>query len=497
MSTLLAALRENARDAPALACGAHSLSHAALLAAADTLAEALAARGVAPGDRVRIELGNEPAHLVAVLGVQAARAIAVPLDPRAGARRRARIQQRTKAVLALVAQGAAAEAAEAPAAALGLDGTAVVLGSVRCAAAPPSEAPAAGDPAVIRFTSGSTGEPRGALLDHAAPLAGARLLAEAFALEADHRELALAPLVHSGAWQRAAATLLAGGCVLLPEPASSLGPAALLDDLTRLGVHGCYAPPPLWRMLLRAPETRARTALAGKRTLEVGSAPIAAHELERLLELAPAARVHVHYGLTECTRATLLDVRARPDALGSVGRAAAGVELAVIGQDGAPGAPGEIRVRGPQLARGYWDDEAATAERFRDGWLATGDIGQLDREGFLYFRGRLDDRIDCGGHGVYPAEIEAELGALPGVREWLVAGVPDPRGVLGEVPWLLAVPESPARFNPATLLALARRRLPSYMVPRRVLAVPSLPRSGPGKLDRRGAVELYARGSEE
>ena len=161
------------------------------------------------------------------------------------------------------------------------------------------------------------------------------------------------------------------------------------------------------------------------------------------------------------------------------------------GRGWAAGEAGEICLRGPQQAGGCWRPPPGSLRAFVDGWVQTGDDGRLDTEGFLTFLGRADDLIGTAGHHFYPAEVEAQLGPVPGVKEYLIAGVPDPRGLLGEVPWAFVVPEEPATWRASTLLAVARRRLSAWMLPRWVVTIPAVPLTASRKPDRRRVVAEF------
>jgi acyl-CoA synthetase (AMP-forming)/AMP-acid ligase II len=460
----------------------------------------LAGLGVARGDRVLITLPNSAEFLIAVLAAASMGAIAVPLPTGASRDRLDYVARATGARLALVLGAAGARGpSPIPAVELLLDRHCrrLVLSPASALAsdAAPADA-AAEDPALILFSSGSTGRPKGVVLKHRHLLATARTLAAVFGLGPAHRELILCPLCHSDGWQRAAATWAAGGCVVLGE--GPLSVQGLLEDASELGITGFFTPPPLLRILLRLEPARVRAALARCRSLETGSAPLTAAELTALSALLPETRLFFHYGLTECSRAVILDVARWPDRRGTVGRTAPGVELAILDEDGRPVTPdesgertGEIAVRGPQLTDGYWAAPEIDRERLVDGWLRTGDHGRLGEDGFLVLRGRRDDLITCGGYHYFPAEVEAELGPVQGVLDYLVAGIPDAQGLLEQVPWAFAVPRDPQRWTPAAFMAEARARLPPAMVPRRVIAVPGLPAGPSGKPDRRRTVALY------
>jgi long-chain acyl-CoA synthetase len=187
----------------------------------------------------------------------------------------------------------------------------------------------------------------------------------------------------------------------------------------------------------------------------------------------------------------MLDARAHPDKLHTVGRPTHEVRVAIRGDDGAhvgPGIRGEILLDAPRRIRRYWNRPDLDAERLADGWLRTGDVGSLDEQGFLTCHGRLDDLINCGGFSFFPAEAERELGPVPGVAEYIIAGVPDPKGVMEQVPWAFVVPAEAGSWSPADFSARARMRLLPHMVPRRVVVIDAIPLIVAGKPDRRRVV---------
>ena len=493
--TLLDAVGDHARrPSPAILAGPQRVSYPELMLLVEGTARRLREKGVRPADRVLVVLPNGIEHVVAVLAVMTVDAIAVPLDVGSGATRVAAAVDQAAPTLALVdPHGAPPEGV--PAAHLRLDasvGAELHDFGDRDRPAAPDSVPVVPETAaaLIRFTSGSTGLPKGVVLGHRQVIATARLLSSVYGLDEDHRELILVSIAHSDGWQRVAATLVGGGTVAFSEGLPTVG--GILDDVESLEATGFFVPPPLLRVLLQSVSGRARRVLARCRSIEIGSAVVTPEELRLLMAWAPAARVFVHYGLTECSRAVILDARRHAEKLATVGTPAAGVELKLVSSDGRPASAGQICLRGPQRAEGYWNRPELNAERFVDGWFTTGDEGVVDAQGFLTLRGRRDDMITSGGHHFFPAEVEVELGAVDSVAQYLIAGVPDPRGVLQEVPWAFVVPRDRAGFSPRGFLLEARRRLPPHMVPRHVVSVASLPLTPSGKPDRRRAVAMYA-----
>ena len=482
-------------ERPALQAGVLELSYAGLLDRVNTAAALMRDAGVEPDDRILVIIPNSAEHVIAILAVMAIGAVAVPLDADAGNLRLADVVAQTQPRFCLadsrqpVPHGLATIR-------LQLDDGAILNSSIEGEAAAAEKTAAAQQQlAFIRFTSGSTGHAKGVVITHQQQLCTAAMLSACFNFDTQHRELLLVSIALSGGWQRVAATLFAGGCVIIDQKPLSVGD--LIDMLVDYRATAFFTPPPLVRMLLASSASKVREALENSRSIEIGSAAMTAGELHSFIALCRHTRVYFHYGLTECSRAVILDTSAHPDQLATVGRPAPGVELRIVDQNGLSlpaGEDGHILLRGPQLSAGYWQQPELNRQRFVDGWLASGDYGSVDEAGFLTLRGRHDDQINCGGHCFFPDEVEQSLGIPGGIEHYLVAGVPDPRGVLQQVPWAFVVPVNTNNWSPAGFLALARTRLPAYMVPRKVVVVPRIPMTASGKHDRRETVKLYASG---
>jgi len=495
---LVVAGAERFESRPALRCGTRRWNYGELKQAVDSTAKALSALGVQEGDRLLFVLSNSPEFVVAFLATTSLGAIAVPIDYQAGPERLSFIAEDTTPVLCLRSAGREMPA-DFPLAHHAIevdDGPRGVRLDPAPSAVPAGEAAGAtvadDADAVILFSAGSTGRPKGARLQHRHLMRIARTLVDIVGMDGDHRELILSPMTHSGGWQRVTSTLLAGGLVVVAEPPITI--PGLLEDVRDHAIRGFFAAPPLLRALLMTDAARVQAALSSLRSIESASAPLAPAELDQLMRLLPDVRVLWQYGLTECSRALILDTRAYPDKLNSVGRPTPGVEVIVCDDDGERlenGRKGEVWLAAPQRTERYWNRPDLNRERFTGRWLRTGDVGSLDDDGFLTFHGRRDDLINCGGLSFFPAEVEKELGPVPGVTEYLIAGVPDPRGILEHVAWAFVVPENPDAWSPKELHDQARRRLPPHMVPRRVVPIPSMPLIAVGKPDRRGVVAKY------
>lgn len=483
----------------ALRCADLELSYGELTDAVRSVARQLAGAGVTAGERVALMLPNTAEYVVAFLGITALGAIVVPIDPGAGDERHRLILDDTSPRLCLMLQDPAQGpiAVTPPRHAIRIEPASKdIVFTPALPTGPHVELPAvaATADACILYSAGSSGRAKGVVLKHRHFLAIARSLSAVIGMGPEHRDLIVSPMTHSGGWQRVTATLLRGGTVVIFTGLLSL--PALLDDIVRFRISGLFTTPPLLRALLRAPE-RLRGVPDSFRSIEIASAPVSAAELARLGELLPSVAIHLQYGLTECSRALILDARKYPDKLHTVGLPTQGVEVMTCDEHGAAlpaGHEGEIVLRAPQRTDHYWNLPDLNSSRFRDGWFLTGDFGVIDDDGFVAYRGRRDDMINCGGNSYFPAEVELLLGALEGVKEALVAGVPDTQRLLTCVPWIFVAPHNPETWSVADFMRHARSRLPAHMVPRNVVVVPNIPATRSGKPDRRETLRRHGPG---
>ena len=482
---------------PAIQTRTKVLTYGRLYGLVESAAQQLSTLGVRSSDRVVLVLPNSVEYVVSILAVTSLGGLAVPVPVQVGTKRLAYILETTRPRLVLLLQDSAL-ASLIPSVTLRVDlnsPTVTLSGHLMKKPASNDSEPKVGrdSAAVVLFSSGSSGRAKGVVLKHKHLLRTARTLSTVFGLERDHRELLICPMCHSDGWQRVATTLLAGGCVVIPQGQLSI--PGMLEDIKRYRITGFYTPPPLIRYLLMAQASKVRQATTSCRSIEIGSAPLTAAEIRQLAHAVPTARIFVHYGLTECSRAVILDCQAHPSKLHTVGTASPGVDVAICDKDGArlgSNQEGLILLRGFQQSDSYWNRPDLNEQQFRDGWLVTGDYGSLDPDGFLSFLGRRDEMITSAGYHFFPTEIEAELGTVDGVAQYLVAGVSDPHGILEQVPWAFVVPRDPRCWKPGDFMSRARTHLPAHMVPHRVKVVPSLPLTASGKPDRRQTVKLYA-----
>jgi O-succinylbenzoic acid--CoA ligase len=426
---------------------------------------ALEARGIKPRSRVALLVGNSVATVITLHALLDLGATIVPLHPRLTP---------PEAELLL--------ADAAPALVLRDDDLATLAASPTPTSSAAIEALDPESPLAMVYTSGTTGKPKGAVLSRRAFLASAEASAANFGWTDDDRWLLCLPLCHVGGLSILTRCLVARRPIIL-EP--RYDPGAVLAAIDGHRATMLSVVPTMLRDLLERDEQGALSRLRVLLSGGAGTPPSLLDECARR-----GVPLLTTYGLTEaCSQIASQRPSSpyRPEP-GS-GRALPGAELRIVGARGDE--PGNIQVRGPMLMSGYWRGEGRALDPATDdeGWFETGDLGTLDEAGRLHVASRRSDLIVTGGENVYPLEVEQVIAALPFVRAALVFGVPDERW--GQV--VAVALEIGGALDEDALVALFAERLAPHKRPRRLCVVESLPRKGPGKLDRAGAAERHAR----
>jgi len=336
----------------------------------------------------------------------------------------------------------------------------------------------------IMYTSGTTGRPKGVMLTYGNHWASAIGSALNLGVSGDDLWLAAVPMFHISGLSIVMRSVIYGMPVLIHEKfdEQSVNRAIMEEGVTIVSVVSNM----LARMLEDLGERRYPSSF---RCMLLGGGPAPLPLLEACTD--KGIPIYQTYGMTEtASQIVTLPPEYMLTKLGSAGKPLFQAEVRIMnGQaPAAPGEPGEIQVRGPNVTRGYWNRPEATAEALRDGWLATGDIGFLDEEGFLYVLDRRSDLIISGGENVYPAEIEAVLLGHPAVAEAGVCGVADERW--GQVPVAYVKLAEDATVSEEELRAYCGTRLARYKLPARIRFVDALPRNAAGKLLRRELPKL-------
>jgi len=328
-------------------------------------------------------------------------------------------------------------------------------------------------PAVILYTSGTTGRPKGAVLDHGGLLAQARGAIEAWRWTARDTLVHALPLFHlHGLGMGLHGTLLSGGKATMV----AFSPEAVVAELTRHDADRgsmFFGVPAMYQRLCDWLDAHP-TDLSHVRLFVSGSAPLPPALFERCKRLFGQPPVE-RYGITE-GGIVVSNPYDGPRQPGRVGLPFPGVEVKLGDHD-------EVLLKGGQVFKGYWRNPAATEEAFTpDGFFRTADVGEIGSDGTLAIRGRLKELIISGGFNVYPREVELVLESHPAVEEVAVAGVPSDRW--GEEVTAFVVPSKSGSLIENELIAFARERLATYKCPRRVVIVASLPRNAMGKIER-------------
>jgi fatty-acyl-CoA synthase len=475
----------------ALVDGDRTISYEQLAERVDRLANALAERGVGTGDRVAYLGENHPAFLETLFAAGTLGAIFVPLNTRLAPPELAYALTDCGATV-LVHAAELAEGAVAAAAGTAV-GHRIVVGPAGAeslddviAAAPAEhrDVPVGlDDPAMILYTSGTTGRPKGALLTHGNVTWNCVNVLVDYDVTSDTVALMISPMFHVASLTMGVLpTLLKGATVVLE---ARFDPARVLELIERHRVTSMSGVPTTYQMLAEHPRWDA-TDLTSLRTLTCGGSAVPLRVIDAYERRGLAFTGG--YGMTETAPgATSLQPRYSRSKAGSAGLPHFFTDVRIagpLGEELPPEQPGEIQIQGPNVIPGYWQRPDATAESFADGvWFRSGDIGHVDDDGFLYISDRLKDMIISGGENVYPAEVEQVIMELDEVSSVAVVGVPDERW--GEVPRAFVQLKAGRTLEDGAIQRHLDGRVARYKIPKTVVVVDDLPRTPSGKIRKR------------
>jgi len=490
VANLISALDRAAADRaghPAVRMDDLVLDYSELQEAVGRVTSMLSSLGVAPGDRVGVMLPNIPAFPMAFYGALGAGAVVVPMNPLLKAREVEFYLGDSGAKVLFAWYPAAGEAAKGAAA----TGTRLItvdepdmrsllagLFAVHVRAERADD-----DDAVILYTSGTTGRPKGAQLTHANLARNAELTAATLiGAGPDDVVMGCLPLFHVfGLTCGLNATMVGGGTLTL-LPRFDAGQA--LDIIARDQVTIFEGVPTMYAGMLHHPSGADADASSLRVCVSGGAAmPV---EILHGFEKVFGCMILEGYGLSETSPVASFN---HPDAErkpGSIGTPVAGVEMRLVGSDGgaAPsGEVGEIAIRGHNVMKGYWGKPEATAEAIPDGWFRTGDLARVDADGYYFIVDRKKELIIRGGYNVYPREIEEVLYEHPAVAEVAVVGIPHDQ--LGEEVGAAVALKPGATATPDELQAYVKERVAAYKYPRHVWLEAELPKGPTGKILRR------------
>jgi long-chain acyl-CoA synthetase len=482
----LASAADEAGDRPAVKLDDLVLSYALLDGAAARMAGLLRERGVEAGDRVGLQLPNLPFFPIAYFGALRLGAVVVPMNPLLKEREVAYHLSDSGARILIAWEGfadparAGSERAGAESIVLAADEFGELMGAAEAVEEVADRAEE--DPAVIVYTSGTTGTPKGATLTHGNVSAAAAAGRDLVDATPETITVATLPLFHVFGMNSAmnVPVLARGSITLIPR----FDPSTALEVIQRDGATTFVGVPTMYTAMLNAPE-RDRFDISTLELCVSGGAALPV-EVLRGFDEEFGAKVLEGYGLSESTGMGSFNLPDRERKPGSIGVPIGGTEMKVVddaGEEVPAGEPGEILMRGPFVMKGYWDRPDATEEVMAGGWLHTGDVARVDEDGYFFIVDRKKDLIIRGGYNVYPRELEEALHEHPAVREAAVVGIP--HDSLGEEVAAAVALKEGAEATGEDLRQFMKDRVAAYKYPRVVQIVDELPKGPTGKVLKR------------
>lgn len=345
------------------------------------------------------------------------------------------------------------------------------------------------DPAMMIYSSGTTGAPKGILLRHSALVLNARMTSDVLGTGSMDRYLAILPMFSSfgHAFDFLQAGLVRASTVIMEQ----FDERVAVDCIERLRVTFIAGVPTMFARMFD-PANIAGRDISSLRLIDVGGGPVAPR-LKQVLHDDYGLEVVESYGLTEISPVASVQTPGGNNSIGSCGAPLPGIEVRVVALDGTPaptGEAGELQFRSPTLMIGYWNQPEATAAALRDGWLRSGDVGKLDERGHIHILDRTKDIIVSNGFNVYPKEVENAIAELPGVQSVAVVGVP--HEISGEWIHAFVIASPDSRLTEEEVLRHCNRALASFKRPKRVTFADAMPLTGSGKIRRVALRELFA-----
>ena len=481
-------------DAPAIIFEGRTVSHSEFAQRAFRLAQALRALGVGPGDRVAVLAQNCPEYMEAYAAAELGGWITVTVNYRLAAPEISYIivDSSPKVVIAeaelLPRLELQARRALAHVVTIGEGELPYEDLLARAPAEDPCVPVGADATAFLIYTSGTTGRPKGVMLSHGGQMQSARISALEALVRPTDRFAVVMPLYHVGARNTWLMHSLFGCPIILHR---AFRPAEFMASIRAQAVTGTLLAPTMLSDLIDAGGSR--ETLPSLQKIMYSAAPMPERLLRRAIDAFGPIFAQV-YGMTEsggpgCTLHAHQHVLEGPPAvvrqLRSAGQPMIGCEVETRRPDGSPyavGEPGEIVIRSGALMTGYWNNERATREALREGWLHTGDVGEVDADGFVYVVDRLKEMIVSGGENIYSREVENALMGHPGVLEAAVVGAPDPRWGEAVVAFVVRRPGHDVTAD--SIIEHCRQAIAAYKRPRDVRFIAALPKLPNGKVEK-------------
>ena len=465
------------------------ISYGALDACAGALARSMRANGVRRGDRVALYLPNIPAFMLAYLAGLKAGAIVVSVNSIFKSEEVKYLLKDSGAKLVFTTAELLPNVPRKECPALektviceGKIADEIVLGDWLAAGTPPlkTENMAAGDPAVLLYSSGTTGFPKGVTLTHNNVISNTRAGVNCSGHSSEDRLAIFLPLFHVFAQNYIMnAGFVAGATLVLFR---RFVPDLVLEEIERQRITMFFAVPTIYIALLGANVPKQKLASIRYYFSAAATMP---QEISRRWTETYGPAVHEGYGLTECSPCAAYN-HVSKHKFGSVGTAIEDFEVKIFDENDRElprGEWGEIVMRGPGVMKEYWGKPEDTAQALRSGWLHSGDIGKMDEEDYIFIVDRVKDMINVSGFKVWPAEVEHYLYQIPEIKEVAVYGLPDE--LKGECVCAAVVLKDGAQLNPAAVIDWCKEKLAAYKTPARVDIVTELPKSATGKILKR------------
>jgi acyl-CoA synthetase (AMP-forming)/AMP-acid ligase II/ABC-type nitrate/sulfonate/bicarbonate transport system permease component len=339
------------------------------------------------------------------------------------------------------------------------------------------------DEALFLYTSGTTGKPKGVILTYDHLTYFPESMKAMQSLSEQDVQGAILPMSHISGPIVLNLTVDVGHTLVIID---EIRPKKILEEVQRTKINYFHAVPPIYKMILNLP-SRGRYDLSSLRSVAMMGTVVAEELMEEWVKEFPHCQARQGYGATETSPLlTLTHDDDAPRKMASAGRVVPRAEIKIVDKDGKElptGEVGEVLARGPQIMKGYFKNPKATADKVKDGWYYTGDLGRFDEDGYLYILGRADDMVITGGMNVYPSELENVLIAHDKVAEVAVVGIPDAER--GQALKAVIVPKLGEEVSKRELMRFCRERLANFKLPKTIEFRDSLPRSRTGKVAKR------------
>lgn len=479
--------------------GSVRVSYGELDHRASTFAAQLRARACRPGDRVILGLSNTPNFFVALFACFRGGLIAVPLDANLATEElrvlvdhaepsAIVVDDKTKAKLAQIGARCEPFTVEEgnPSISDGLPADSHDRGPVASA-----EGVSEADPALLIYTSGTTGDPKGVLFSHAQLIHKIEAIRTWFGFDESYTSLCLLPTHFGhGLICNCMSTFGYGGCLVIAPPFNLDLLSRLWSILERNSVNTVSSVPTVVRLLMDHAKRRAAVLPSSLKFVTCASAPLRVDEISEFEERFGVPLLNC-YGLTETAGWSACSPSRQDRNLASVGKAL-DCEIRVVGPDGTPlkpGERGELQIKGPSVPSGYDKAKGAFSHVTPGGWLATGDVGELDESGAVILHTRIKEIIIRAGKNIYPAEVDGVLMSHPDVAEACTVGLSDV--LLGEKVAACVVPREDSSPTEAGLIAHVQKRLAAYKCPQRIIFVDRIPKTSRGKVNRSKLRSLF------